>query len=243
MLLHQLLESTPNSPLTKSWEEPVVGVIIGILRMMGEKEDMLASMLEKAIAKHAKTDPLKLFSFLPPLLAAQEHEEVKQHPHHAYPGALASLLSSLAARALETGDEAAEALAKKVPRRVLEKSLTPKLYTQLALTLNRLARTKEEEQFDAENDLFVFVARPAFVERPEGSGNFKKTLDIENMVKVDRFDAQAHQLVQLLKLRANAQGEGSEVYMVHLPAGTVKGGTPEPWLVDLIDKHKRKVTH
>lgn len=209
---------------------------------MGEKENMLASMLEKAIAKHAKTDPLKLFNFLPPLLAAQEHEEAKKDRYRTYESTITSLLSSLVARALEAGDEEVEALTKKAPSGVLKKHLETKLYVQVQLALKRLARTKEEEQFDTENDLFVFVARPAFVERPEGSGNFKKTLDIENMVKVDRFDAQAHQMVQMLKFRANVQGEGSEVYMVHLPAGTMKGGTPEPWMVDLIDKHKRKVT-
>lgn len=240
MRLQQLLETT--SPLTQTWEAPVVSVILEILRKLGDKEDMLASMLEKAVAKYAKTDPLKLFSFLRPLIDVQQHKELRKHGSHTYHAALASLLHELTTGALETGPRAVEALVKKVPAEDLKKHLPPKLHAQLVLALNRQARTKDEEQFDTENDLFVFVARPAFVERPEGSGNFKKTLDIEKMVKVDRFDVKAHQMVQMLKFRANAQGEGSEVYMVHLPAGTLKGGTPEPWLVDLIDQHKRKVT-
>jgi hypothetical protein len=238
MLLHQLLEST--NPLTKAWEAHWPA-LVDALRKMGEKEDMLASMLEKAVAKHAKSDPTKLFSFLPPLIAAREHEEARAH--HLYPAALNALLNGVTKASLEAGPEEVKALVKKVPLDKLARFITPKLHAELKLSLGRHARTKEEEQFDEENDLFVFVARPAFVERPEGSGNFKKTLDIENMVKVDRFDAKAHQLVGMLKFRANAQGEGSEVYMVHLPAGAMKGGRPEPWLVDLIDKHKRKVTH
>lgn len=251
MRLHQLLEATDLSPLTSAWEANGGWVtnLISLLKDMGEKESMLASMLEKAIAKHAKTDPTRLFGFLPHLIDTLPrdtltHGSMTTSHHNLMANSLMGLVSSLTARALEVGDVAVKALTQKVPLETLDRFISPKKRAELRLAVQRLARSKEDEQYDAENDLFVFIGRPTFKEVPEGSGNYRKTLDIEQLIKVDGYDAEAHQMVGMMKLRARVQGEGSEVYSIRLPAGTITAKTTshlDDYLVDLIDKHKQVV--
>lgn len=239
MLLQHLVE-TKLDKLTAIWQGPVASSIV---RMLQRLEDgpgqMLGSIAEKSIEKFAATDPAKLFSLLPRFVEMKGHQEFG--PYHAYADALQRLVAANAETALELG--LAPQLIDKVPYNKLEPFVKPKVAVGLKLASDRSKRSKEEEQYDEENDLFVFIGRPAFVEVPEGSGNFKKSLEIENLVKVDRFDAEAHSMVSMMKLRARFQGENSEVYMVRLPAGLAKNGQPEPWLLDIIDKHKQRITN
>jgi hypothetical protein len=115
---------------------------------------------------------------------------------------------------------------------------------KLKLAVSKHTRSNADKKFDKENDRFIFIGRPAFREEPEGSGNFKKTLEIENLVKIDRFDPESHRAAEIMQLRAKQQGGDSSLYMVVLPAGVITTKTTtsiDPWLVDLINQHKTRV--
>lgn len=238
MQLHQLLEATTPS-LTSIWTSPIVD---GLARMLAASdsstEQLLASLMQKAIAKHASNDPSKLFSLVKPLLNTHRDTTTR-----AIRDQIDAVLTDVADTSIKIGGSTFEALAAAATPAQLKGKINQKVGVRYALAYNKLNRTPDEEDFDDTNDQFVFIARPSFKEVPKGSGNFRKTLEIENMVKVDRFDVDAHQMVGMMKLRANVQGEGSEVYIVDLPKGTMKGGRPDAQLIDLINQHKRPVTH
>lgn len=114
-------------------------------------------------------------------------------------------------------------------------------------------RKKEEEQVEifselfAENplskdhDFYMFIARDTFKEA-EG-GMYKKTLEIENMVRMTP-DIQSLMASKGLEMRAMFQHD-SKLYHIWLPQEfreevEGQGGGLDPWIVDLIDKYKRK---
>ena len=101
------------------------------------------------------------------------------------------------------------------------------------LTANPLHKT---------HDFYIFIGRPDF--REAKNGMYKKTLEIENMVKITS-DIQSIGAMQGLEMRAKFQAD-SEIYHIWLPKEmkediSGKGSqSMEPWLVDLINEHKRK---
>ncbi len=88
-------------------------------------------------------------------------------------------------------------------------------------------------------DFYLFIGKYEF-EEAEG-GLYKKTLVIENMVRITP-DEKSINAANGLSLRARFQID-SKLYHVWLPKEMRdqvegKGSSIEPWLVDLIDKHK-----
>ncbi len=126
----------------------------------------------------------------------------------------------------------------------IAKSANPSLLLVLDLSLKKLRSSAADKKFHKENDTFVFIGRPKFEEVPPGSGNYKKTLEIEKLIKVDPYNVDDHKMIHALKLRARAQGENSQVFKINLPKGVIKDRATSDlpdWLVGLIDKNKEKI--
>lgn len=70
----------------------------------------------------------------------------------------------------------------------------------------------DRRKMEKNSDMYVFVARPKFTE--VGNGNYQKDLEIENMVKIDPYNADDLQILSFMKLRARVQSNNSEVYCV-----------------------------
>lgn len=158
-------------------------------------------------------------------------------------GTIGTMLDRVA-EAAQADEKLFKELVKKVdvPRMVTKLDRTNG--AALKLAYDRLTRTPKQKKFDREYDSFVFIGRTAFKEDPPGSDSFKKTLEIERLVPVDRFDINAHKMIGMMKIRAVYQGGDSRVYKVDLPKGAVDpDGDIPAYLVDLINKHKTEVTN
>lgn len=103
----------------------------------------------------------------------------------------------------------------------------------------------ERRQMEEENQLYIFIARPKFVEQKNGT--YIKTLEIENLVPIDPYDASYAGMMSMMRLRARVQGENSEVYGVWLPhdflpdSFDVNNYKKSKHIIDLIDKYKFRV--
>jgi len=117
------------------------------------------------------------------------------------------------------------------------------------------ARWKPEEQVDLfaellnenplseDNDFYMFIAKDTFKEAK--GGLYKKTLEIENMVRMTP-DVQSIMASKGLEMRAMVQID-SKLYHIWLPKDIRsmvegKGTNLESWIVDLIDKYKMRGT-
>jgi hypothetical protein len=146
------------------------------------------------------------------------------------------------ARAAVNDDKVFKLLIKKADVMKIAKRVDSTLGAALKLSYSRLTRTAKEKKFDKDNETFVFIGRPGFREDPPGSENYKKTLEIERLVPIDRFDIETHKMIGMMKLRAVYQGENSRVYSVSLPKGTVDPNHTLPnYLIDIIDKYKTEI--
>jgi len=101
-----------------------------------------------------------------------------------------------------------------------------------------------ENPLNKDHDFYIFLAKDDFKE--SDGGMYKKTLDIENMVKI-KPDANSLASMKGLEMRKMFQHD-VQLYHIWLPKEleddvSGKGSNRiEPWLVDLIDTHKRKGT-
>ena len=92
------------------------------------------------------------------------------------------------------------------------------------------------------HDFYIFIAKDDY--REDEDGRYSKTIDIENMVKITP-DAQSISAMTGMQLRVRFNPD-STLYHIWLPKGLdqqVEGkgsNSIEPWLVDLINKHKGK---
>ena len=242
MRLHHLIEAVNLQPLEEIWKEFADPIVDGLEKTGDANAQMLGRIISKSVSKTATVDSLKLLSFINSLIKISE--QLGQANTHYLRMALNHFLNRLATEISKTDEKTIKHFLSKVDTDKLKPYLDKKVAFDLTMSVNKAKRTRAEKKFDKENDLYIFIGRPGFVETPEGSGNYRKSLEIEKLVKIDRFDAEAHQMAQMMKLRATYQGENSDVYVVNLPKGTVKDIYDlDPWLVDLIDKHKRRVTN
>lgn len=95
-----------------------------------------------------------------------------------------------------------------------------------------------ENPLSKTHDFYIFLAGEKFEETENGL--YKKVLDIENMVRITPNSVGA---MKGLEMRAKFQ-QGVRLYHIWLPQEIRDdveghGSKLEPWLVDLIDKHKR----
>jgi hypothetical protein len=240
MRVAQLLESSDFSPLTKIWHGNQFAITLRVLRTMGEDEEMLASILNKAYDKHSVDSPEVLLTYIKPLIDVQNNKSVDHSTRYEYGQVLNQLLTSIVVAMTKMDAPAIRKLQDKIDLNELAKHLDAKLGVKLKLAGWKINRTPDQEKQDEENELFVFIGRPGFKETKDG--NYRKMLEIERLVKIDRFSSEHHQMVAMMKLRARVQGENSEVYQITLPAGMVDDTTnPPDWLVTLIDEHKTRV--
>lgn len=99
----------------------------------------------------------------------------------------------------------------------------------------------ENPQYET-HDFYLFIGRDDF--REEEDGRYKKTLEIENMVKITP-DENSLAAMSGLQMRAVAQ-QDSKLYHIWLPKEieeevSGKGSESiEPYLVDLINQYKQK---
>jgi len=212
--------------------------------------DLLKDMLSdtETIEKLHGAALYKLFNIL---LSLKTDPENNRYGHPAFDAistfskSFNAIVDHLVQMVLKKGNDAElKEFAKHVDVEKLENHLERQTYSKLKLRTSYEKRTPAEKKFDDENDYFVFIGRPKFVESPPGSGNHRKTLEIENLYKVDRFELADHAAVKMMSVRARFQGDGSELYAIELPKGTLKdkGNTNLPdWLVSLIDEHKRRL--
>jgi hypothetical protein len=241
MRVRQLLEAVDFSPLAGVWQSKNLSKVLGELTHMGDEGNLLVKLVEDAKAK-AETSPEIIFNFIEPLIDADNIESEEAYRHNTYNQTLAPLIDEIVTVVLKMDPPPVKLLASKVDMSKLKQLLSPKLKMALDLANQKVSRTKAEVKIDKNTDQFVFIARPKFVEEPDGK--FRKTLEIEKLVKVDRFDINAHQTISTMKIRARVQDGGGDVYTIRLPKGVVgKHGEIEDWLIDTIDKHKTKVTH
>lgn len=102
--------------------------------------------------------------------------------------------------------------------------------------------TYNQNPLKEDHDFYIFLASDKFEETKNGL--YKKVLDIENMVKIEP-DKESMGAMQMLNIRAMHQ-QGVKMYHIWLPKDireivSGKGSNSiEPWLVDLIDKHKQQ---
>ncbi len=116
----------------------------------------------------------------------------------------------------------------------------------IKLVNKKLIRTEGERQRDQENDLFVFIGRDKFVEKEDG--NYRKTLEIENFIKIDIYKPEDLQMVNMMQIRSRSQGGGSNVYMIWMPKdffpeekdSYMEEEIPE-WALDLINQKKTRI--
>lgn len=120
------------------------------------------------------------------------------------------------------------------------------------LALEKASRTPEKAAYDDRVDKYVFIGREKFAEVPEGSGNYKKSLEIERMMPVDYHDPRSHDMLTMMNLRARFQGNG-EVYMITVDknllqpyvkdkaSGAIDASDLPDYVIDLINKHKQVV--
>lgn len=239
MRVSHLFESTDFKPLTKIWQGDSLNRVIDSLKSMPEDEQMLGDILDRARSRSAEAAPEQLFNFVKPLIDAAKHTD-----EHGFANLVVGLLNTVVSTVLKMDLAALKLLASKVELKTLANMIDRELSVKLRLAEWKLTRTQDQEKFDDDNQLYVFVGRPTFKEVPPGSDNFKKTLEIERLVPVDRFDQKAHQMVAMMKMRATYQGENSDVYMVTLPKMALDDHDDVPeWLIPLIDQHKKRITN
>jgi len=101
----------------------------------------------------------------------------------------------------------------------------------------------QENPLSQTHDFYMFIGRSKFIELPDG--NYKKSLEIENMVRI-KPDQQSLSASNGLSLRVMVQHDDSALYHIWLPKEIRKDvegkgdHSIEPWLVDLINTHKQK---
>ena len=239
MRVSQLLEAIDFTPLVKIWQGGDLMSVTALLKQMGEDEPLLADIISKAKQK-ADAAPEKLFSLIEPIMDVQEHRTGSEY-WHSYNSRVADLLNSLVGTVLKMDPQALKLLKSKVDLNSIANKIDRQLSVKLRLADWKITRTKKQEKFDKDNQLYVFIGRPGFKEEP--GGKYSKTLEIEKLVPVDRFDDKAHHMVAMMKMRASFQGEKSEAYMVTLPKMAFDPHDELPdWLIALIDEHKKRIT-
>ena len=109
------------------------------------------------------------------------------------------------------------------------------------LVISKIKRKQSDIEFEENFDTFVFIGREKFVKLDNGS--YKKSLEIENLYKIDKYDFEDNSSISMMKLRSRTQG--GDLYFIHIP----KDALPEKsyteseipdYLVDLIDDKKTK---
>lgn len=247
MRVHHLFEvhvPTDFQLLVDLWDHRALGEVLAALQHLkgDDSAQLLLSIFLNAKKKYQHSQPERIYDTINAFTKVELADEWGYGPSSSF----TRFLGFLIAVTKKIGPEAVELMVSKLNIDALQKAgfISTEEAGELKIALNKKNRTKAERRHDADTDLFVFIARPAFKEVPEGSGNFKKTLEIERLVKIDKYDISHLKAVSMMQLRARVQGEGSEVYRIDLPAGSIdqeEMDNPPDWLIHTIDQHKKKL--
>jgi hypothetical protein len=119
---------------------------------------------------------------------------------------------------------------------------------QLTIVLTNLTRSKKQIKEDNENNTYVFIGYtedyPVIV---NGEKYYKKRLQAEKMVKIDKYNISDLQSIAAMKIRANSQyGDNPDagVYFIYVPKYIMDEesykGIPEENRY-IIEKYKKRV--
>lgn len=103
----------------------------------------------------------------------------------------------------------------------------------------------QRRQMEEENQMYVFIARPSFKEKEDGS--YSKDIEIENLVPIDPYDSKDAYALSMMKMRARMQGGNSEVYCIWLPKEFEKSELRDinddsmTYLRKLVDQKKERI--
>jgi hypothetical protein len=121
----------------------------------------------------------------------------------------------------------------------------PKIQNLIDLVQKRLTRSQSQIERDDNYDAFVFIGRDKFEKKSDGS--YRKSLEIENFVKIDLYDSESLLQVNMMKMRARAQGN-SDLYLIWVPKGAFEEEKDSYMqseisevLLDAIDKKKTRI--
>ena len=248
MRIQHLIENKANpfAPLSKIWTQYGEAVAAALKDSNDENYTLLGSIVEKAIARHASTAPERLFSLLKQLDAvfveAMRARTSMWEPKSKMMAQIESLIEKLGKQVAKFDERTTKQLMTKFDIAILPKYMSGRDKSALELAITKAKRTPKQRKYEKDNERFIFIGRPAFVEKPPGSGNFKKTLEIERLVKFDQYDMTSQSNLWQMKIRASAHGADSHVYYIDVPVGAIDDPDHlEPWMVDLIDEHKTRV--
>ena len=111
---------------------------------------------------------------------------------------------------------------------------------KVKLLVKKMNRDENTIERDEDFDCFAFIGREKFVKKDDDS--YKKSLEIENLFKVDIYSKEDLSSVEMMKMRATIQGGGSRVYFIWIPKDVIKEDEDIPeWMIDLIDSKKTPI--
>jgi hypothetical protein len=120
-----------------------------------------------------------------------------------------------------------------------------KIENLIDLVQKRLTRSQSQIDRDDNYDAFVFIGRDKFEKKEDGS--YRKSLEIENFVKIDLYDSESLLQINMMKMRARTQGN-SDLYLIWVPKGTFEEEKDfymqseiSEVLLDAIDKKKTRI--
>jgi hypothetical protein len=212
-------------------------IAIDLMAEPDEDAQLLGRLLKSAVSKH--TSPQSLLPFLNNLAKIQK--SIKRSLQEQIQREISIYISAL----LHHGTKADfKLLMSKADVELLAKTvLSSEIAYKLLLTRNKLSRTAQQIKHDKDHEIYVFIGRSSFKEVPPGSGNYKKQLEIERLVKIDKFKLEDLTMISQMQLRAKIQGDSS-LYKIELPTGSISAAdknNPPDWLIQLIDEHKVKI--
>jgi hypothetical protein len=118
--------------------------------------------------------------------------------------------------------------------------------TQAHIYITKLKRTKKEQKEDDENNIYIFIGYSDKVPiTVNGKKYYEDKLAVENMIKIDKFDANQLNQVSVMKLilRFQNYADGA-VYMLRVPKYLMDEDNyyeiPDH-LYDIVDKYKKKI--
>ena len=109
-------------------------------------------------------------------------------------------------------------------------------------------RSEEQKFLDEASNLYAFIWRPSYeAVEIDGEEFHKKTIEIENLYQIDRYDKGDLMAIRMMKIRATAQDDKSKVALVDIPTfmhnqKTAYNDDISPELRKYIIENKRKVT-
>jgi hypothetical protein len=150
------------------------------------------------------------------------------------------------------GDYVKEALDNKIKPDVIKKIVhefgTDQQNKHLVIVLTKLTRSKEKIKEDNENNMYVFIGYTEdYPVTINGEEYYKKRLQAEKMIKIDRYNPAQLAQVNAMKMRAQAQygvSGDAGVYFIYVPKDFMDedyyNGIPEENRY-IIEKYKKKL--